>query len=431
MTYRTMRQRFLLSAGSTVMMSLLLAATEQHAAAMPSVAGAVTLASSSYSSPQPTSYSASSGTSDSTSHGTPAGITATVAHPSLTPDVTSRSFFWDAVDAVPQDAWTQLRKSFTWDIDALTPNARARVDKWIAHYRQSPENIVNITREARPWLAWITQQVEERGLPGEIALLPFIESSFDPSARNYSGAAGLWQFMPRTGDALGLVRNGRYDGRLDVTASTGAALDYIEMQADQWYGGDIPLSLAAYNAGAGTVNGARRQAQRQGRGGDYWALNTLPGETMQYLPKLYAIAQIIGDPERYNVSLPDIHAAPAFASVPIDRRITLKSASQLLDVSQSRLAQLNPGLLQGTLDPGNARTLLVPSDADRQAIAALSGTDNRSGAQVASTHRVERGDNLSTIASRYNISQQDLIRWNAIDRPSTLQPGQLLSLSGG
>lgn len=427
MTYRTMRQRFLLSAGSTVIMSLLLAATEQHAAAMPNVAGAATLASSSYSTPHHTSYRASSGTS-----GVPAGITATVAHPSMTPDVSPQGLFWDALDAVPQDAWTQLRKSFTWNIDDLPPQARARVDKWINHYRQSPENIANITREAKPWLAWITRQVEERGLPGEIALLPFIESSFDTSARNLSGAAGLWQFMPRTGDALGLVRNGRYDGRLDVTASTSAALDYIEMQADQWYGGNIALSLAAYNAGAGTVNRARRQARRQGRGGDYWALTTLPGETMQYLPKLYAIAQIIDDPERYDVSLPDIHATPAFTEVTLDRRITLKSASRLLDVSQSQLAQLNPGLLQGTLDPGNASTLLVPSDADRQAVAALSGNGIvRPGEQMASTHRVKRGDNLSTIATRYNVSQQDLIRWNAIDRPSTLQPGQLLSLSGG
>lgn len=413
-----MRQRFLLSAGSTVIMSLLLAATEQHAVAMPDAAGAPTLVS-----PLP-------GTASSASLSAPATALTPTARTSTTSDFASHSLFWDALDATPQDAWTQLRESFTWDIDALTPKARARVDKWIAHYRQSPENIVSITREAKPWLAWITQQVEERGLPGEIALLPFIESSFDPSARNYSGAAGMWQFMPRTGDALGLVRNGGYDGRLDVTASTAAALDYIEMQADQWYGGDIALSLAAYNAGAGTVNSARRRAQRQGRGGDYWAL-TLPGETMQYLPKLYAIAQIIDDPERYNVSLPDIHAAPAFASVTLDRRITLKSASRLLDVSQSRLARLNPGLLQGTLDPGNARTLLVPSDADRQAMAALSSNANRSGVQVASTHRVERGDNLSTIATRYNVSQQDLIRWNAIDRPSTLQPGQLLSLSGG
>lgn len=428
MTYRTMRQRFWLSAGSTVIMTLLVAATEQHATAMPN--GAATLAGSPYSSPHHTPYDASQSSRQDAAPGASAGITATVAHPSLTSDVTSRSFFWDALDAVPQNAWTQLRESFTWDIDDLPPEARARVDKWINRYRQSPENVVSITRDAKPWLAWITRQVEERGLPGEIALLPFIESSFDTSARNLSGAAGLWQFMPRTGDALGLVRNGRYDGRLDVTASTGAALDYIEMQADQWYGGNIALSLAAYNAGAGTVNNARRQAQRQGRGNDYWALN-LPGETMQYLPKLYAIAQIIRDPERYNVDLPEIHASPAFAEVALDRRITLKSASKLLDVRQSRLAQLNPGLLQGTLDPGNARTLLVPSDADSQAIAALSGTDERSASQVASTHRVQRGDNLSAIATRYNVSQQDLIRWNAIDRPSTLQPGQLLSLSGG
>jgi membrane-bound lytic murein transglycosylase D len=339
--------------------------------------------------------------------------------------------FWEALVLEPQDAWSSLRSSFQWQEKKLPADAQARVDEWIEYYRSSPHNIAAITERATPWLAWIAQQVSDRGLPGEIALIPFVESSFDPSARSHLGAAGLWQFMPGTGDALGLVRNGNYDGRLDVVTSTEAALDYLEMQADQWYEGDLMLSLAAYNAGAGTVNRAQRQAQSQGLDGKYWDLS-LPHETMQYVPKLKAIATIINDPEKYGVSLPDIHPDPAFAKVQLEQPVSLAQASQLLDVSQSALAELNPGLLNGSLDPRSAQTLLVPEEVDTQVLAQLSQSDDAvlASASTPSVHRVERGDNLSAIAAQYNLDQQDLIRWNAIDRPEALQPGQLLSLSG-
>ncbi|NYT75071.1 transglycosylase SLT domain-containing protein [Halomonas sp. QX-2] len=406
MTYRTIRQRLMLSAGSTVIMGLMLAAAASSQASATAYEGSTASTSKSVDAtkPRPTPF---------------------------------QIHFWEALELEPQDAWTTLRKSFQWQEKSLPVEAQARVDEWIEHYRSSPENIATITERASPWLAWITQQVSERGLPGEVALIPFVESSFDPGARSHRGAAGLWQFMPGTGDALGLVRNGNYDGRLDVLTSTEAALDYLEMQADQWYEGDLMLSLAAYNAGAGTVNRAQRQAQSQSLNGDYWDLS-LPYETMQYVPKLKAIATIINNPEQYGVSLPEIHVDPAFAKVKLAHAVTLSEASQLLDVSQTALAELNPGLLNGSIDPRSAQTLLVPEEVDTQMLAQLSQGDsqtqgsNQAFAQNSNgnTHRVERGDSLSAIAARYNIDQQDLIRWNAIDRPSALQPGQLLTLSG-
>ncbi|WP_386077560.1 transglycosylase SLT domain-containing protein [Vreelandella sp. F11] len=406
MTYRTIRQRLMLSAGSTVIMGLMLAAAASSQASATAYEGSTASTSTSVDAtkPRPTPF---------------------------------QIHFWEALELKPQDAWTTLRNSFQWQEKSLPAEAQARVDEWIEYYRSSPENIATITERASPWLAWITQQVSERGLPGEVALIPFVESSFDPGARSHRGAAGLWQFMPGTGDALGLVRNGNYDGRLDVLTSTEAALDYLEMQADQWYEGDLMLSLAAYNAGAGTVNRALRQAQSQGLKGDYWDLS-LPHETMQYVPKLKAIATIIDAPEEYGVSLPEIHVDPAFAKVKLAHAVTLSEASQLLDVSQTALAELNPGLLNGSIDPRSAQTLLVPEEVDTQMLAQLAqggnqaSESNQAVAQNsrATTHRVERGDSLSAIAARYNVDQQDLIRWNAIDRPSALQPGQLLTLSG-
>ncbi|MGO2241028.1 MAG: transglycosylase SLT domain-containing protein [Halomonas sp.] len=405
MTYRTIRQRLMLCAGSSVIMGLILAAAASS---------------------QASAYEASTSSTATAQYAARTGM------PDATPRLSAfQSHFWEALELEPQDAWTTLRKSFQWQDSPLSAKAQARVDAWIEHYQSSPENIATITERATPWLAWISQQVSERGLPGEVALIPFIESSFDPAAKSHSGAAGLWQFMPGTGDALGLVRNGNYDGRLDVVTSTDAALDYLEMQADQWYEGDLMLSLAAYNAGAGTVNRAQHQAQDQGLNGGYWDLS-LPYETMQYVPKLKAIATIINDPDRYGVILPEIHSDPAFAKVQLAHAVSLSEASQLLDVSQTALAELNPGLLNGSIDPHSAQTLLVPEEVDAQVLAQLAQGNSPALAQNASseTHRVERGDSLSAIAAQYNINQQDLIRWNAIDRPGALQPGQLLTLSG-
>ncbi len=338
--------------------------------------------------------------------------------------LTGGHHFWDALAVEPQDAWDRLRASLQWQEGLDEP----RVQEWIAHYRQSPQNIAEITERARPWLAWIIEQVEERDLPGEIALIPFVESSFDPTARSHRGAAGLWQFMPGTGDALGLRRGNGYDGRLDVVASTAAALDYLELQAEQWYEGDLELSLAAYNAGAGTVNRARRNAIAQGRSGDYWSLN-LPQETMNYVPKLKAIAAIINDPDKYQVALPEIEDAPAFAKIAVDRPLALDEAARLAGVSRSELAELNPAITSGTLHPSQARMLLVPTEGADPLMASLDATD--APAEGADTERyvVQQGDSLSAIASRQGVSVAQLRQVNGLNG-DVIQPGQVLDLPG-
>ncbi|SHM53366.1 transglycosylase SLT domain-containing protein [Halomonas cupida] len=356
------------------------------------------------------------------------GRYATDSFASVAPHQHLTSHFWDALELEPQDVWTNLRSDFRWQDQALN----ARVQEWIEYYQSSPENVAEITERARPWLAWITQQVEARGLPGEIALIPFVESSFDPKARSHFGAAGLWQIMPRTGDALGLKRNGSWDGRVDVVSSTRAALDYIEMQADEWYDGDLLLSLAAYNAGAGTVNNARRAAQSRGLAGEYWDLN-LPGETMAYVPKLIAISRIISDPEQYGVALPDISGSAAFARITLDSPISLTEAANLAGVTTRELTELNPGVKSSTVDPRHARQLLVPaSSADTlraQLTAPLSG-DTQLASNDSGMHIVEQGDTLSRIAMLHSVSTNDLARWNGIDDPQALRPGQRLTISG-
>ncbi|SEM19975.1 transglycosylase SLT domain-containing protein [Halomonas caseinilytica] len=401
MTYHTMRRRLFGFASSLSLLGALLATApyslESQAATMPA---------------------------DRATLGATSQDTATLARSRSQ----SMATFWGALDLQPKDAWERLRASFEWRDQWRADAGHARVQHWIDEYRSSPENIAKITERARPWLTWIVQQVEARGLPGEIALVPFIESSFDPEARSHFGAAGLWQIMPRTGEALGLRRNNAWDGRLDVVRSTEAALDYIEMQADQWYEGDIELSLAAYNAGAGTVNQAVRLAQSQGHAGEYWDLS-LPAETMDYVPKLLAIAAIISEPQRYGVNLPDIEGGPAFAQVPVTRRVTLDEAARLAGVPEQRLAELNPGLRAGVAHPHQVDNLLVPMGHAQRLVAALGSPMND--ADDGAVHVVQRGDTLSSIASQHAVAAADLVRWNGLDRPDALQPGQQLTLSGG
>ncbi|WP_069383728.1 transglycosylase SLT domain-containing protein [Halomonas caseinilytica] len=401
MTYHTMRRRLFGFASSLSLLGALLATApyslESQAATMPA---------------------------DRATLGATSQDTATLARSRSQ----SMATFWGALDLQPKDAWERLRASFEWRDQWRADAGHTRVQHWIDEYRSSPENIAKITERARPWLTWIVQQVEARGLPGEIALVPFIESSFDPEARSHFGAAGLWQIMPRTGEALGLRRNNAWDGRLDVVRSTEAALDYIEMQADQWYEGDIELSLAAYNAGAGTVNQAVRLAQSQGHAGEYWDLS-LPAETMDYVPKLLAIAAIISEPQHYGVNLPDIEDSPAFAQVPVTRRVTLDEAARLAGVPEQRLAELNPGLRAGVAHPHQVDNLLVPMGHAQRLVAALGSPMND--ADDGAVHVVQRGDTLSSIASQHAVAAADLVRWNGLDRPDALQPGQQLTLSGG
>ncbi|MBS9402516.1 transglycosylase SLT domain-containing protein [Halomonas sp. TRM85114] len=331
--------------------------------------------------------------------------------------------FWGALALEPKDAWSHLRANFQWQDQPHNE----RVKHWITHYQANPQNVAKISERARPWLAWITEQVEERGLPGEIALVPFIESSFDPRARSHRGAAGLWQFMPGTADALGLRRNGAYDGRLDVVTSTRAALDYIELQADQWYDGNIQLSLAAYNAGAGTVNRARNISLSRGEAGDYWSLQ-LPNETMHYLPKLKAIAAIIDAPDDYQVTLPEIDANPGFASIPLTRPLGLAEAARLTGVSLDTMADLNPGLIGGNAHPNHTRVLLVPNGRKERLLSQL---ENRrsppSNTASEGSYVVQNGDSLSLIASRQGVSVEELRRHNGLDS-NLIQSGQVLDI---
>lgn len=398
------------------------------------------------------------------------------AQPQTTPT------FWNDLileSAVQKDAWQRLRSDFRWQVDANEP----RVQRWLKYYRKHPRSVTAIAQQASPWLYWVMEELERRDMPGEIALLPFIESAYDPTAQHAGGATGLWQIMPGTGDALGLRRDWWYDGRLDVISSTRAALDYLQQQADHWYDGDFELALAAYNAGAGTVNRAMRNALAQGKSGSYWDLK-LPRQTMNYVPKLLALSQIIAKPDYYGINLPTIADQPVFARVEVTSQIGLEQAAELAGVSESRLEALNPGLLQNVTLPRRAPVLLVPAKARKKLLTALAkqppqattgwqryqvkrgdtlsaiaarhsvpisvlrqqnqlsgdtiligqtlrvplGGDTPGASADTLVVQVKPGDSLSGIAQRHDVAASDIARWNALDSSQYLQPGQRLTL---
>jgi membrane-bound lytic murein transglycosylase D len=249
-----------------------------------------------------------------------------------------------------------------------------------------------------------------------------VESAFDPFARSPSLASGLWQFIPSTGRRYGLDQDWWQDERRDVLAATSAALDHLTELHDE-FDGDWLLALAAYNAGAGSVRQAVERNQQAGRPTDFFHLDLRP-ETRAYVPKLLAIAQLAAEPERFGIELPAIPNAPYFVSVDAGGQIDLGVVADLAEISLAELRALNPEYKRSATAPGGSHALLVPATAEQRfhdALATLPASRRLRFVR----HRVRRGDTLSAIARRYDVSLEDLRELNRI-RGSLIRPGQEL-----
>ena len=288
------------------------------------------------------------------------------------------------------DIWERLRTGFSLPLKAA-PSVQAQID----NFRNHPHRIERILQRGEPYLSYILGRVEERGLPAELALLPAIESAFDPYSSSPAGAAGIWQFMPVTARHVGLRRDWWFDGRRDIVAATEAALDYLS-ELHQSFDGNWFRALGAYNAGRARVNEAIRLNRRRGKPVDFWHL-PLPEETRNYVPKLIALRAIISNPDAYNITLPALANTPNFTVVDTGGQLDLRVAAQLSGTSVEELQRLNPGLIRSTVPPDSPHTLLIPRTSERhfrERLARLPA-DRR----VRSVrYRVRRGDTLSTIA---------------------------------
>lgn len=321
-----------------------------------------------------------------------------------------------------EDVWARIRAGLR-----LPPVDHPAVDAELRWYAARPDYIQRTTDRARLYLAFIAHEAERRGLPMELALLPVVESAFQPYARSPMGAMGIWQFIRSTGRRYGLHQSAWYDARRDIVESTRAAFDYLE-RLHRDMDGDWLLAVAAYNAGEGNVMRARRRNRAAGRPDDFFAL-TLPAETRAYVPRLLAVARLVAAPGRYGITLDPIDDEPYFRRVHVGSQIDLAKAAELAEITLNEMMLLNPGFMRHATDPDGPHHLLVPTESVstfRQALAALPPEER----MLWATHEVSRGDTLSDIARQYGVSVDSLRAANGVDG-SLLSVGQELKVPSG
>lgn len=387
---------------------------------------------------------------------------------------------------VVENLWQAIINDF--ELNA-SPNKRIESQRqWL---KKRPRYLRSASKNARPYLHYISTQLTTHGLPAEFALLPIVESAYKPLAHSSGKAAGLWQFIPSTGKSMGLNQNWWYDGRLDVISSTRAAISYLSRLHRQ-FDNDWLLALAAYNAGEGTVRKAIRRNKRAGKSLDFWSLQ-LPKETKIYVPRLLAIASVLQEKNAITHYLTPISNTAFFNIVDIGSQLELARAAELAGITLAQVQQLNSGFKRWTTAPQGPHRLLLPVttvNAFNETLAALapeqrvrwahyqvrSGdtlsqiaqrhhssvaaikqlnklSSNRirikqnllipnaaSGAAIKASqayataksivHRVRRGDSLWKIARRYSISINDLARANNISVKAVLRIGQKLRIYG-
>jgi len=343
----------------------------------------------------------------------------------------------DEIESQADILWPRLRSGLQLKAYYNHP----KVAEIRANYLAKPGYFEQLVENAEPYLQHIVSAVEQYDLPLELALLPAIESNFNPTAQSPRQASGLWQFIPSTGKHFGLRQTRGYDGRRDVVASTNAALRYLkklhEIVDDDWL-----KAIAAYNCGEGRLLQAMESNRAQGKSEDLWSLN-LPLETTEYVPRLLAVASIIANPKRYDVRLPALFDQKTFESVAVTEPIDLPRVAETLNISYSQLRKLNPAFTRTTTAPGIHHLLVPPGKASslRKAFAQLrvkweeqvprsksSKTTQRTQDTSGKSYKIRSGDSLSTIAQRFDVTVKSLLQANRMTKKSRLKIGSTLRI---
>ncbi|MGK0441192.1 MAG: membrane-bound lytic murein transglycosylase D [Pseudohongiellaceae bacterium] len=291
-------------------------------------------------------------------------------------------------------------------------------------YAKNPAYMKRVSQRAERYGFHIIEEIEKIGMPTEFALLPIVESAFDPFAYSHGRASGMWQFIPGTARMFKLKSNWWYDGRRDTIASTNAALTYLQ-NLSRYYKDDWLLALAAYNSGQGTVNKAIRKNKRKGKPTHFWALD-LPRETRSYVPKLLALAKIFDNPQRYGITLHPVANEPYFTAVDTKSQIDLAQAAELADVDIEEIYKLNPGFNRWATDPNGPHQLLVPAhkaELFKQRVSQLNKKDRLHWQR----YTVTRGDSLLVLAKRFNTGTDTIRKVNKI-KGNTIRIGQKLMI---
>ncbi len=373
--------------------------------------------------------------------------------------------------AVPS-VWEVLQPQFMLNHEVSQTAVQTQIRWLVAH----PSYIQKLARQSEPYIYHIVTEIKKRHLPGELALIPMIESSYDPFAYSGAGAAGLWQLMPGTGTDLGLKQDWWYDGRRSIRPSTDAALNYLTY-LHHFFNNDWLLAFAAYDAGEGALSKIIKKSGLSGRKVQFWALS-VPQETRAYIPRLLALAEVIQNPQRYHVQLPDIPHLPYFEEVNIGHQIDLNHAAKLAGISYKEMIKLNPGFNRWATAPYYPYKLLIPtakvekfnrnlalsphehiswkrhqvSAAEHlifnqtksqgfkktqafipprpktvfKAQAPAPTQHFRALGQPKVLHIVQKNETYAQVQNRYRVSAHDIQTWNHLNAQTPLKPGQQL-----
>jgi membrane-bound lytic murein transglycosylase D len=339
----------------------------------------------------------------------PAAVVPPPAAPApVTPAVTQPPVQASAQPAVPKiDLWERIRRGFT--LPDLNNKFAVQATRW---YSAQPDYITRMSSRASLYLFHIVEQIEKRGMPMELALLPFVESAMQPEAESHAKAVGLWQFIPSTGKLYSLEQNPFKDERRDVIESTRAALDYLQKLHDDF--GDWHLALAAYNCGEGCVGRAIQRSRAAKKATDYSSLR-LPRETQYYVPKLQAIKNIVRDPGKHGLELPAIRNEPYFVALPRMRDMDVATAARLAEMPVDEFRALNPAFKRPVIVAAAQPNVLLPADrveTFKGNLAAFEAT----GQPLASwtTYTLRENETLEQVAKRAGLTEASLRDANRI-----------------
>ena len=317
------------------------------------------------------------------------------------------------------DTWQRIRNGFD-----LPDIQHKRIQQELNWFKRHPEYFKRVVERARPYLHYIIETVEAAGIPSELALLPIVESAFQPFAYSHGRAAGIWQFIPATGKRYGLKQNWWYDGRRDVFASTKAAIKLLK-NLNKNFNGDWMHALAAYNTGDGRVKRAIRNNKRRGKSIDFFSLK-LPKETRAYVPKLLALRDIIEFPEKYGIELDEIPNRPYFEEVKLDSQIDLALAAEMASLPLDDLYKLNSGYNRWATSPNGPYNLLLPvthADEFKTKLSELPADKRIRWIR----HKVRKGETLGTIAQKFHSSISTIKRVNRL-RGKMIRTGRDLTI---
>jgi peptidoglycan lytic transglycosylase D len=349
--------------------------------------------------------------------GLPASETSPVIAPGQPP---AEEHVVEALEAPPTakyaDLWERIRAGF--GLPKIDSPLVARHARW---YLNRPEYVQRMVERSHRYLYFIIEELEKRNMPTEIALLPMIESAYNPQAYSTARAAGIWQFIPSTGRKYGLQQDFWYDGRRDVLAATRAALDYLQFLHDMF--GDWELALAAYNWGENGVQRAISNNRAQHKATNYASLK-MPKETRNYLPKLQAVKNIIANPKLLGLELETIPNQPYFAVVKPLGPIDVIKAAQLADMPVDEFRLLNPGYNRPVIIQAAARHIVLPIDKVDEFHANL----ERNGDPLVTwqTYTLKKGETLNNVANKFGTTGTRLRDVNGFDRRNHIRPGQML-----